>query len=223
MECRICSTLYDPASGDAPRSVDPGTGFHELPETWRCPGCAAPKVKFDEFPDALAIRSQQVSEDMTARVAELECEYRTIADALDRDAATDNPALHVEAVSFRLVERHPVGVLITPWMMQLMLLPAIGRPIRKTELGTVRFPSGQYRFLQDSPISSGDVQACPLFSPMWDFSSQAQAVGVAEAVMEALLDPIFGEVDALATVVDLFAAKADKAMRRHGAGNAGDP
>ncbi len=44
--------VYEPAQGDGANIVDPGrpiapgTPFAQLPETWRCPLCGAPKATF---------------------------------------------------------------------------------------------------------------------------------------------------------------------------------
>lgn len=45
-ECRSCGYVYEPTDGDGRRNVAPGTLFEEVPETWICPVCRAPKVQF---------------------------------------------------------------------------------------------------------------------------------------------------------------------------------
>ena len=102
-----------------------------------------------------------------------------------------NHALHVQAVGFRLHEGRPLGVLVAPWFMNLVMLPAMGedwsalRPGAKEVIG---FPSGDYEFLHNIRETVGGYKACSLFSPMQDFASQAAAVEVAGAVMAALFD-----------------------------------
>lgn len=45
-ECRACGYVYEPAKGDNSRSIPAGTPFADLPITWRCPVCGAPKRQF---------------------------------------------------------------------------------------------------------------------------------------------------------------------------------
>jgi len=44
--CTICGYVYDPSVGDPTSSIDPGTAFEDLPETWVCPECGAGKDMF---------------------------------------------------------------------------------------------------------------------------------------------------------------------------------
>lgn len=45
-ECRSCGYVYEPTDGDGRRNVPPGTLFEDVPATWVCPVCRAPKVQF---------------------------------------------------------------------------------------------------------------------------------------------------------------------------------
>jgi rubredoxin len=44
--CDICGWIYDPAIGDPTQNIAPGTPFKDLPDTWECPECGAPKDQF---------------------------------------------------------------------------------------------------------------------------------------------------------------------------------
>ena len=46
-KCLICDYIYDPALGDAGRSIPPGTAFESLPADWTCPECGAAKSDFE--------------------------------------------------------------------------------------------------------------------------------------------------------------------------------
>ena len=46
--CKICGYIYDPAKGDPDGGIKPGTSFEELPDTWTCPICNAPKSEFEK-------------------------------------------------------------------------------------------------------------------------------------------------------------------------------
>lgn len=45
-ECTVCGWIYDPAKGDPSQGIAPGTAFEDLPESWVCPECGAPKDMF---------------------------------------------------------------------------------------------------------------------------------------------------------------------------------
>ena len=45
--CLLCAYLYDP---EGPDSKHPHTPFEDLPETWNCPVCGAPKKQFEKEP-----------------------------------------------------------------------------------------------------------------------------------------------------------------------------
>jgi flavin reductase (DIM6/NTAB) family NADH-FMN oxidoreductase RutF/rubredoxin len=47
-KCKVCGYIYDPAKGDPDGGIKPGTSFEELPDTWTCPICNAPKSEFEK-------------------------------------------------------------------------------------------------------------------------------------------------------------------------------
>lgn len=104
-----------------------------------------------------------------------------------------NRALRVEAVGFRRWEGLWLGVLITPWFMNLMLLPGSGSPdawprVRFGESVAYRLPAGVFEFIRAQEPLLGDYQSCSLFSPMAAFADQAGARATALAALEALFD-----------------------------------
>ncbi len=46
--CTICGYMYDPEKGDPDSGIEPGTSFNELPDSWVCPICGAPKDQFEK-------------------------------------------------------------------------------------------------------------------------------------------------------------------------------
>lgn len=46
--CTICGYIYDPEQGDVSSGVKPGTAFEDLPDSWVCPICGAPKTSFEK-------------------------------------------------------------------------------------------------------------------------------------------------------------------------------
>ncbi len=82
-----------------------------------------------------------------------------------------------------------VGVLITPWFMNLVLLPKkeMRQDTRVGQSVNILFPDGEYSFLTQIDDDFGVYLTCSLFSPMSDFQTQAQAIETAEAIMAQLL------------------------------------
>lgn len=100
-----------------------------------------------------------------------------------------NAALRVEAVGLRRWEGHWLGALITPWFIDLMLLPDASPPARAWaggEMTTWRFPSGSYDFRCGHEQGLGLYQSCSLFSPVLEFVDQAAARAAAMAALQGL-------------------------------------
>ncbi len=107
-----------------------------------------------------------------------------------------NPALSVEAVAFAPWQDHWLGVLLTPWFMNLILAPReiSTWPTRKPgEIQCHRFPAGDFDFIAAHDAVAGDYQMCSLFSPLLQFDDQATARLVAQLAREALFDDDNGE------------------------------
>ena len=193
LECGVCWWVYDPTKGDADWQIPAGVAFNDLPNHWRCPKCDAAKAKFmvvgrtDEAIGA-AQTSQRV--DIAARVAALKAAYLA-ADVRMRSLPVYNPALMVDAVGFRPYgEDEIVGVIITPWCMNLMVTSldadAIGRPE-----GTKRpraFPSGEYEFVAGLLDGVGPIESCSLFSPMEEFGDMDVAMEVARHAIDGAFE-----------------------------------
>lgn len=45
--CSVCGYVYDPEKGDPDNGVKPGTSFEQIPDSWVCPVCGAPKSAFE--------------------------------------------------------------------------------------------------------------------------------------------------------------------------------
>ena len=102
-----------------------------------------------------------------------------------------NPALSIEAVGFRPWNDHWLGVLITPWFMNLVLMPRVAarwQPIAERESRHYVFPAGVFEFIGGRDPALGDYQACSLFSPMFEFADPAAAHDTAVASLAALFD-----------------------------------
>jgi rubredoxin len=47
-KCKVCGYIYDPENGDPDGDIPPGTPFNQLPDSWVCPLCGAPKDMFEK-------------------------------------------------------------------------------------------------------------------------------------------------------------------------------
>jgi [NiFe] hydrogenase assembly HybE family chaperone len=101
-----------------------------------------------------------------------------------------NPALAVEACGFRPWNGLWLGVLVTPWAINLMLLPDGNPAFRRLgadQRQTWTFPSGDYAFHGAEAAALGSYQTCSLFSPAFEFAGQEAARQAAHAALDALL------------------------------------
>jgi [NiFe] hydrogenase assembly HybE family chaperone len=115
--------------------------------------------------------------------------YRRAALAL-KGMPIYNPTLAVEAIGFRNVDGREAGVMLTPWFMNLTVLPSAEDQKVWVKSGSVRlvFPSGAYDFVVSALPDFGLVATCPLFSQMADFTdheaAQLAALSAANALFE---------------------------------------
>lgn len=200
LECKICWHVYDPAEGCETWQVPPGTAFVDLPDHWRCPVCDGARDQFmvldvpaDAAPSApLPQQDERLKAIIAAVPPRLEAAFREIHAGQMRGVPMVNETLGVKAVGFRAFEGRALGVLVTPWFMNLVLLPGPDDDWSALTTGTkdlIEFPSGWYEFLGANRPEVGPYKACSLFSPMFDFSSMLQAVETAQAALAALFDP----------------------------------
>ncbi len=101
-----------------------------------------------------------------------------------------NEKLRVEAVGFRPWSGQWLGVLVTPWSMNLMLLPGEGawKPLAAGAERFAAFPAGRFRFIAGHDEVLGESHSCSLFSPTLEFADHKSARLTAEAALVALFD-----------------------------------
>ncbi len=102
-----------------------------------------------------------------------------------------NPTLAVEGVGFRDFQGRQAGVIVTPWFMNLTVLPgAADRAVwRNGETTRLAFPSGAYDFVVSEIEDFGPIGTCSLFSPMLDFADHEAARVAAQAAADSLFEP----------------------------------
>ncbi|MCP1242695.1 [NiFe]-hydrogenase assembly chaperone HybE [Acetobacter lambici] len=215
MECKICWSVYDPAEGCVVWQVPPHTPFASLPDYWRCPTCDGAKDQFmvvsaSTMPSAVGAEvpatpatplhrdgAHSMEQSPASRFAQtLEGVFADIYASKMRGLPFVNEALNVKAVGFCTFEEQLVGALLTPWFMNLIVVPSVGADWSGVVSGSKKlldFPSGSYEFT--AALRDGGAEAlpgywaCSLFSPVFNFTTMLQATDTAQAAVRGLLDP----------------------------------
>lgn len=147
--------------------------------------------------------------------AALEVRFNDILHTQMHGVPVLNPALRVQAVGFQPWADHWLGVLVTPWFMNLLLLPRVRAQwpeVGERESRHYVFPAGVFEFIGSRDAVLGEYQACSLFSPMFDFATPAGAHDTAAAALQALFDARHrAAVDVPADVAPDIAAAAPAA------------
>lgn len=130
------------------------------------------------------------------RVAALVAHFETAANGAMRDMPVVNRALRVEAIGFVQMAGEAgargawLGVLITPWSMNLVWLPGATqdsepcpRPGGKARL---RIGNVDFEWIGAHAQDVGAYACCSLFSPMFEFAGQESAAATARAVLAQL-------------------------------------
>ncbi len=139
--------------------------------------------------------------------AELERRYRAIAEGPMADLPVINPALVGEAVGFAAVDGRAVGVLTTPWFMNVMVTALPGYALSPARIGDPvihSLPSGDYECVVGQLDGFGRIDSVSLFSPMFDFADQETArAAAAAAIAEILTAPVSEPAPPAATTAAL--------------------
>ncbi len=99
-----------------------------------------------------------------------------------------NSKLRVETVGFQSWEEHELGVLITPWFMNLILLPEVDADIDQGQKIDAGFPSGNIELTAAQDEKLGLYFSAVLFSSVMDIPNQGTARDIAAEVMRELFD-----------------------------------
>lgn len=123
--------------------------------------------------------------------AMLEAHYRRVWETSMHDMPFVNPALSVTAIGFCRHEGDWVGAVLTPWFLNLFVLPgggALWTDLASGDRVRIAFPVGELEFIADYDPGSTlpACQYCPLFAPVSQFATQEAAVAAAEAALAVL-------------------------------------
>lgn len=128
---------------------------------------------------------------LTDPSARLEAAFRTVYAERMQGLAFVNAAVGVEAIGFAPWKHYWLGVMLTPWSMNLLLAPRERRAWRSLPAGEKRrykFPAGAFDFIGAREDAIGEYLICSLFSPLLEFADHATARQTALLAREALFD-----------------------------------
>lgn len=135
---------------------------------------------------------------LATRVDALVAAYQRIAATRMQGIPLLHDVLRVQAVGFEYVAQSEpkdtvsaVGILVTPWFMNLVWLPlqSLDQPRQvgikmQRHVGSVCF-----EFIAAHEDAFGSYETCSLFSPVFEFENQTAAVDTAQAALATLRQP----------------------------------
>ncbi|MEM5331692.1 [NiFe]-hydrogenase assembly chaperone HybE [Paraburkholderia sp. JHI2823] len=155
------------------------------------------------------------------RVAALVAHFETVASGAMCDLPVVNRALRVEAIGFAPMAGDAgaggawLGVLITPWSMNLLWLPGARQDSVRCPLpggkACLRVGNIDFEWIGAHAPDVGAYAGCSLFSPMFEFDGQESAAATAQAVLAQLRGEVGG---AKGDGKDDASAVAPRASRR---------
>ncbi|WP_413285350.1 [NiFe]-hydrogenase assembly chaperone HybE [Vibrio sp. MA40-2] len=105
------------------------------------------------------------------------------------DLPFNNKKLTVKAVGFSLYENDWLGVLLTPWMLSILLIPGPNRVWQAQTVGNkvgLCLPAGNFSFTYGSHKQLGTYLACSVMSPLQNITSQVSALQLAKDVRQLI-------------------------------------
>jgi len=101
-----------------------------------------------------------------------------------------NSLIAVEALGFHEYQGRIVGIVITPWMMNMFMLPKDGEDWSQYEIGHKlphQFPSNTYKFMVNEIDGIGYCQTYSIFSPMHEFANHEHALSAAQSFLDTMM------------------------------------
>ncbi|MGE5471930.1 MAG: [NiFe]-hydrogenase assembly chaperone HybE [Bacteroidota bacterium] len=129
-----------------------------------------------------------------------------------------NPALQVAATGFVRCRGDWLGVVVTPWFINLFLLAGGGElwdDIAAGERRYVDLPCGALQFIADDDPDLGLYQYCPLIAPVMSIADMGVARQAAADAMAAVLTPAVAD-DAADATAEAEPSSAPEAPPRRG-------
>jgi [NiFe] hydrogenase assembly HybE family chaperone len=147
---------------------------------------SAPKSRASLEPVAMNRRDDH------PRVLALLDRFRHV-DAAMRDLPLYNAKVPIEAIGFRpFGDDALIGVLLTPWFMNLIVLPIEPTPMDMAAIGkasVIELPAGKRTFVVGGDAAIGLYKALSLHSPVLNFTLPGQAQAEAQRQLATLMAP----------------------------------
>lgn len=122
----------------------------------------------------------------------LEAHYRQVWEIRMKDMPFVNPKLGVAAVGFRPYKGDWVGVVVTPWFLNLFLISGGGQVWGDIPAGERRYlelPCGTLQFIADDDPDIGPYQYCPLIAPVTNLADMTAALAAAGDALRTAFAP----------------------------------
>lgn len=153
---------------------------------------------------------------LAALSTRIESQFRLIAETRMAGIPVMNTALGVAMRGLGRVGDKHVGILVTPWFMNILFLP-LRAPDPAPVIGAkaqMLLPSGSYEAIWNHEEVLGGYWSCSLFSPMFEFADMDSAVATADAAIEELMaKPEQAEREDVCEAMVMPAAPRDAATR----------
>lgn len=130
-------------------------------------------------------------EEVNRQTQRLQTAFEKIYVERMHDVPIINDRIKVTAIGFQRWQDSFLCIMITPWFMNIMLLPGKDEDwdeLQETSAISHTFPSGRYEFLVGYEADIGKYQMCSLFSPMFEFADDNAAVETAQAAINELMN-----------------------------------
>ena len=126
------------------------------------------------------------------RADQVEAVFRRIAATRMEGVPILNPALLVEAAAVEAWGDGAILALVTPWFINVMLLPAAEDRSQWEDMSvgqsTVHeLPGGRFSFIAGREEGIGPYRMCSLFSPVLEFADHEAACATARAALAEML------------------------------------
>jgi len=129
------------------------------------------------------------------RLADL---YAAIYEKSMRDVPVVNDVLSTQAIGFRPFDPYTIGIIITPWFMNLVAIPADTQDMFSDgAVQRIMLPAGDVDFISGTLTGFGRLYSASLFSPMFDFVDMESACLTAQEAMFNLFEASVPEQTAL--------------------------
>lgn len=130
--------------------------------------------------------------DFAPRVAAMVERFKAIGEANMKGLPIYNDRIEVEALGFQPFGEDLIGMLITPWFINALLLPGEPRPWEPNRIGnkrTVALPGGELAFTVGGDEEIGHYDSYSIRSPLQGVAGQEAARFLAEAALAKMLTP----------------------------------